>query len=316
MATKKNQDDFEGLSAFDIATGVGTSAATGAATGASVAGPWGALAGGLIGGAVGGVKSYSQQQALKDAYEQQQDLDRQLGQSSLVDAYQTDAALRSGAQLQSAQQGAQQRAAQMGLTPAAALGLERQFTQDQAQQSAYDRASGFSAAAQAERARRAAVLGEFETAQGLANNATEGLAASDAELANLTRAASYLGEMNRGANAPGPATPMTDQFQPPTYAGLQDTDPGQMSQRVSMNDPSSTRIQLPGVQQSTIQATQPYFDFKSGTAFTQAQEAGVDPAFIEAAKVLQTADPQSPEWKNAYALLHGDQPTFTPGRRP
>lgn len=305
MAKKNQEEDFQGLSAADVGLSVGSGAASGAALGSTIMPGYGTAIGAGVGALVGGIKSYTQQEKLKDAFAQQQALDRQLGNNSLIDAFQTDSALRAGALQASAQANAAQKAQLMGLTPGAAIALERQASSDVAGAVAQDRASGFAAAASAERARRAGVLDEFNVAQGLANNATSGMGASDEAMANLARSASYLAE-TKPQTAPV-ETPMTDTFKVPVQTDFLGTDPGAMSQKVNMQDPASTRIQLPGVKEEIVGRNPAYFDFKSGGGYEAAAQSGVDPLMVQAAKILETGDINSPEWEAAYQMLYGGQ---------
>lgn len=331
MAKKEDQ-----LTGLDWATNIGSGAATGLATGAAF-GPVGMGVGAGLGAGLGVVKSVVQNRELADAAAQQADLDRKLAMKQNVDAFQTSSALALGAQRAQAQQEADAQAARMGLTPGSAANLRTAALSQVNAQGAQDRAAGMGAAAAADRANREEILNEFNTAQGLANNATSGSQRLDDTYAKLTEAASYLSGMR---TKPATEVPLNvTELQPKTLG-----EPQSIQYGIDFSQPYAPALTQPQGQGSR-QVQNPY-DLGAGSPLaalgtsvpTQASggfgglptatpaalsavangfndgqlrdptfltSAGVDPALQRAAKVIETADPSSPEWQAAAQLLYG-----------
>lgn len=322
------KEDEDGYDFKDYLIGTGSGAATGATTGMAF-GPYGAAIGGLIGAGLGAYGTYEKDQALQDAQDQQADLERQLGNNSLIDAFQSESAMRAGVATKRAQSDAQSAAARYGLTPSASIGLERRAVNDAQQNAAYDRAAGFSAAASAEQNRRAGVLGEFSTAQSLADNATSGIGELDTALADLTRASAYYGDLKASQRVDAP---QYTQLRQPDFNYQPQLTPQEMAKQGSDFN-GEFRFGIPTAQERITQEAinrnpAPSFGFPQQIAppFAlpsqspqqpmspdvfkdvirnegQLLDMGVDPLYINAAKILQTAEPGSAEFNAALAIM-------------
>lgn len=216
MARGRREDEYdvEGYTARQQAVGVGSTALTGAVAGGQVGGAYGALAGGIIGAGVGWYNMDQQEREYIDAQEQQNALNRELKSQDLYDRWLQQYNMQGAMQREEAMLSARQAAARGGLTPAAAASLEQQTRFD------YDFAHGagipgvLTAAQQADLARRQQVLAEYETAQGLANNAAP--VDYSAAFGQLAGAVTQYGTMNTGTAATSP--PSTVQAQPAPVA--------------------------------------------------------------------------------------------------
>lgn len=172
MAGKRypTTDDPEYYNAGQWLGGIAAPAATGAAAGATF-GPYGALIGGAGGALIGGIDTALSQDAYLAAQAQQAALNKELASTDVYDRMLQQQGLLGAAGRNEALLAARQGASRAGLTPGAALALERQAVADSQAADAAQRPGMFLAANQADLARRAQVLDEYNIAQGLANNA-------------------------------------------------------------------------------------------------------------------------------------------------
>lgn len=170
MAKKTRTDEIEGYDAGNYLAGIGGAAASGAAAGSTFGVP-GALIGAGVGGLVGAFNTYEQEQAYLEAQRQQLALNKDLQSSDVYDRMMQQEGLLNAASRDQALVDARTAAARAGLSPAAAIALERSTARGVAADQAAQRPGLFLAAQQADLARRQQVLSEYEAAQNLANNA-------------------------------------------------------------------------------------------------------------------------------------------------
>lgn len=170
MAKNKTTEELDHYDPLQWLGGIGSTAASGAAAG-SAFGPVGTAVGGLAGGLAGAFNTYQNEQAYLEQQRQQLALEADLQSRDVYDRMMQQQGLASSAGRDAALNEARLAASRAGLSPGAAVGLERQVTREFAQDQAAQRPGMFLAAQQADLARRQQVLSEYETAQNLANNA-------------------------------------------------------------------------------------------------------------------------------------------------
>lgn len=237
-------DEYKPAGAGQWFGNIGGGAASGALAG-STFGPWGSVIGGVVGAGVGAFQTAEQNRYGKMAWEQQDALNRDLGDKTMSQQILTDAAMRARRDEEAAVLHARQVAAAKGLSPEAAAGLEVQARQEAARNREASMPGIYEAAANADLARRQQTLAEYETAQSLANNA----APPDygEAFGQLAGAVSALGASRQESQAftPTRVPPVTDaQFfadpwaapAPTAATGMDTSLPSSTNQRVSEAD--------------------------------------------------------------------------------